>query len=84
MPEIRIDPLTGLRAIVATDRAERPGGELTVGAAAPIDPATDPFAEGNEAQTPRELHAVRPGGGAADGPGSVSYTHLTLPTTPYV
>ncbi|CAN5123659.1 galactose-1-phosphate uridylyltransferase [soil metagenome] len=69
MPEIRIDPLTGLRAIVATDRAARPGGELTVAQPEPIDPATDPFAEGHEDQTPPELFALRPGGGAADGPG---------------
>ena len=69
MPEIRIDPLTGLRAIVATERATRPGGELTVAAPAPIDPATDPFAAGNEDQTPPELLALRPDGGAADGPG---------------
>ncbi len=69
MPEIRIDPLTGLRAIVATERAERPGGELLVVPAAPIDMATDPFAEGNEDQTPPELHALRRGGGDSDGPG---------------
>ena len=69
MPEVRIDPLTGLRAIVATDRAQRPGGEPTVAPPAPVDPASDPFAEGNEDQTPPELHAVRPGGGAANGPG---------------
>ena len=69
MAEVRIDPLTGLRAIVATDRAERPGGALTVAPADAIDAAADPFAEGNEHQTPPELYAVRPGGGAADGPG---------------
>ena len=69
MPEIRIDPLTGLRAIVATDRAGRPGGALTVAPPDPIDPATDAFAEGQEHQTPPELFALRPGGGAADGPG---------------
>jgi len=69
VPEIRIDPLTGLRAIVATDRAERPGGELRVAPPAPIDPATDPFAEGREDQTPPEVFAVRPDGTAADGPG---------------
>ena len=69
MPEIRIDPLTGLRAIVATDRAERPGGELTVAPPQPIDPDADPFAEGNEDQTPPELYALRPGGGGADRPG---------------
>ena len=69
MAEVRIDPLTGLRAIVATERAERPGGALTVAPPAPIDPATDPFAEGHEDRTPPELYAVRPAGGAPDGPG---------------
>ena len=69
MPEIRIDALTGLRAIVATERAQRPGGDLTVAPPDPIDPATDPFAEGNEDQTPPELYALRRGGGPADGPG---------------
>jgi hypothetical protein len=28
MPEVRVDALTGLRTIVAADRATRPGGEL--------------------------------------------------------
>jgi UDPglucose--hexose-1-phosphate uridylyltransferase len=69
VPEIRIDPLTGLRAIVATDRALRPDGELTVAPARGIDPADDPFAEGHEDRTPPELFALRPGGGEADGPG---------------
>ena len=69
MTEIRIDPLTGLRAIVATARAQRPGAELHVAPPAPIDRATDPFAEGHEDQTPPELYALRPDGGAADGPG---------------
>ena len=69
MPEIRIDPLSGLRAIVATERADRPGGELSVTPAAPIDPSDDPFAEGHEDRTPPELHAVRPDGGEPDTPG---------------
>lgn len=69
MPEIRVDPLTGLRAIVAPERAGRPGGELTVTPPEPIDPAQDPFAAGHEDQTPPELYAVRPDGGAPDGPG---------------
>ncbi|MFL5845622.1 MAG: DUF4921 family protein [Solirubrobacteraceae bacterium] len=69
MPEVRVDPLTGLKAIVATDRAERPGAGLSATAAPAIDAAGDPFAEGHEDQTPPELHAVRPAGGAADGPG---------------
>jgi len=68
--ELRIDPLTGLRAIVATDRARRPGGGETVLVAEPtIDPKDDPFAAGQEHRTPPELYAVRPAGGAPDGPG---------------
>jgi UDPglucose--hexose-1-phosphate uridylyltransferase len=68
-PEIRIDPLTGLRAIIAGARATRPGGGLSASPASEIDPASDPFAEGNEDRTPPELYAVRPNGGAPDSPG---------------
>ncbi|MFN8174922.1 MAG: hypothetical protein U0T02_07640 [Solirubrobacteraceae bacterium] len=64
-----MDPLTGYRTIVAGDRAERPGAIPPIPPAPPIDPAGDPFAEGNESRTPPEVYAVRPGGGAADGPG---------------
>lgn len=67
MPEIRIDPLSGGRTIIAGERSRRPGGapglserERTV---EPIDPEQDPFAEGNEDRTPPELYAIRPGGG---------------------
>lgn len=35
----------------------------------PIDPQTDPFAEGNEERTPPELYAVRPNGGVPNSPG---------------
>jgi UDPglucose--hexose-1-phosphate uridylyltransferase len=35
----------------------------------PLDPATDPFVEGHEDQTPPELYAVRPDGGSPDGGG---------------
>jgi UDPglucose--hexose-1-phosphate uridylyltransferase len=72
VPEIRIDPLSGLRAIVAGDRAERGGRaatDLAVAPAAPIDPEQDPFAAGHEDRTPPELYAVRPEGGEPDGPG---------------
>jgi UDPglucose--hexose-1-phosphate uridylyltransferase len=69
MPELRIDPLTGRRAIVAGARAGRPGGELRATAAPEIDPATDPFAEGHEDRTPPEIYAVRPDGGEPDSPG---------------
>jgi UDPglucose--hexose-1-phosphate uridylyltransferase len=69
LPEIRIDPLTGQRAIIAGDRAGRPGGELASTPAPRLDPDSDPFAEGHEHQTPPELYAVRPGGGPPDTPG---------------
>jgi UDPglucose--hexose-1-phosphate uridylyltransferase len=55
--EIRVDPLGGLRSIIATERAGR------------FAEQGDPFAEGNESQTPPELYAVRPDGSAADTPG---------------
>ena len=69
MPEVRIDPLSGQRAIVAGERAGRPGGELSATAAPPIDRDTDPFADGHEDRTPPELYAVRPDGGAPNTPG---------------
>lgn len=69
MPELRIDPLSGARVIVAGERGERPGA-FTGGEARPaIDPATDPFREGHEGQTPPEVYALRREGGAPDGPG---------------
>lgn len=73
MPEIRVDPLSGHRTIVAGERSRRPGGAPklpdSVRDTPPIDPQSDPFAEGNEARTPPELYAVRPGGGVPDSPG---------------
>jgi UDPglucose--hexose-1-phosphate uridylyltransferase len=69
VPEVRIDPLTGLRAIVAGDRAQRPGGGLSAPPAPALDRETDPFAEGHEDLTPPEVYAVRPNGGAPDTPG---------------
>ena len=69
MPEVRIDPLTGLRAIVAGDRAQRPGGGLSAPPAPPLDRETDPFAEGHEDRTPPEVYAVRPDGGGPNTPG---------------
>jgi UDPglucose--hexose-1-phosphate uridylyltransferase len=69
MPEVRIDPLSGEKAIVAGERAGRPGGELRAEPAPPLDPAEDPFAEGAEDRTPPEIYALRPGGGAPNGPG---------------
>ena len=69
MAEIRVDPITGDRAIVAGERAGRPNAGLTVEPAAPIDPERDPFAPGHEGQTPPEVWALRPDGGEPDTPG---------------
>jgi UDPglucose--hexose-1-phosphate uridylyltransferase len=69
--ELRIDPLSGHRTIVAGERSQRPGGEPRCEPPEPIDPEQDPFAEGHEQRTPPELYAVRPGGGPADSPGWV-------------
>jgi UDPglucose--hexose-1-phosphate uridylyltransferase len=69
LPELRIDPLTGLRTIVAAERSSRPGGEPRVEAAPAFDPETDPFLEGHEDRTPPELFALRPNGGEPDTPG---------------
>jgi UDPglucose--hexose-1-phosphate uridylyltransferase len=72
VPEIRIDPLSGHRTIVAGRRSRRPGGEPRFSdehSPEPIDAENDPFAEGHEDRTPPELYAVRPGAGPADSPG---------------
>jgi UDPglucose--hexose-1-phosphate uridylyltransferase len=72
VPEIRIDPLSGHKTIVAGERSRRPGGETDWMAEKPselIDPERDPFAEGHEDRTPPELYALRPGAGPANSPG---------------
>ena len=69
MPELRIDPLTGLRTIVASERARRPGGDWRIAEPPRLDPESDPFLEGHEERTPPELFALRPNGGKPDGPG---------------
>ena len=69
MNELRVDPLTGLRSIIASHRAGRPGGEFDLAPPPPIDAAKDPFAPGHEDQTPPEVYALRPDGGGPDTPG---------------
>ncbi len=69
MPEIRIDPLTGGKTVVAAERSTRPGGELRVAPGPPLDPESDPFGEGHEDRTPPEVYAVRPEGGPPDSGG---------------
>ena len=68
-PEIRIDQLTGLRAILAPGRAERPEGFRGRAAEDAGGSEGCPFCEGHEDRTPPEVQAVRPQGGEANGPG---------------
>jgi UDPglucose--hexose-1-phosphate uridylyltransferase len=76
MPELRIDPLTGQRALIAGARAGRPGGELSAAPAPAIDRQQDPFADGHEDRTPPELYALRPNGG---GPNTAGWTVRVVP-----
>ena len=69
MNELRVDPLTGLKTIIAAARADRPGGHFDLQPPPPINAEKDPFALGHEAQTPPEVYAVRPNGGGPDTPG---------------
>jgi UDPglucose--hexose-1-phosphate uridylyltransferase len=69
MNEVRVDPISGLKVIIAAARAGRPGGHFDLEPEAAIDTAKDPFLPGHEDRTPPELHAVRAGGGAPDTPG---------------
>ena len=62
MPELRIDPLSGLRVIVAGERGSRPGEFLDIAPRPPIDPESDPFAAGHEDRTPPEVYTLRENG----------------------
>ncbi|HZO36000.1 MAG TPA: hypothetical protein VFB41_03895 [Solirubrobacteraceae bacterium] len=79
MPEVRVDPLTGLRTIIAGDRATRPGGGLSTTPAEPIDRDTDPFVEGHEDRTPPELYALRDDDGGADEANAPGWTVRVVP-----
>jgi UDPglucose--hexose-1-phosphate uridylyltransferase len=61
-PELRIDPLSGLKVIVAGERGSRPGAFLDIPPRPPIDPEGDPFAAGHEDRTPPEVFALRENG----------------------
>jgi UDPglucose--hexose-1-phosphate uridylyltransferase len=63
LPELRIDPLSGLKVIVAGERGSRPGAWLDVEPRPPIDRESDPFSAGHEDQTPPEVYALREDGG---------------------
>ncbi len=63
-PELRIDPLSGLRVIVAGERGSRPGAFLDVPPREPIDRERDPFALGHEDRTPPEIYRLSGDDGA--------------------
>jgi UDPglucose--hexose-1-phosphate uridylyltransferase len=67
-PELRIDPLTGLRVVLAPARADRP---FSFESSTVHEGAREqcPLCEGHESWTPPETYAVRPGGGEPDTPG---------------
>lgn len=69
-PEVRIDQLTGQRAILAPGRRGRPRA-FAAPAAEPLGGAAGscPFCPGHEERTPSEAWASRPHGGEPDGPG---------------
>jgi UDPglucose--hexose-1-phosphate uridylyltransferase len=67
-PELRIDQLSGLPAILAPGRAARPDS-FNLPKSEPKGPENCPFCEGREDRTPPEVYATRPGGGDADSPG---------------
>jgi UDPglucose--hexose-1-phosphate uridylyltransferase len=67
-PELRIDPLTGLRVVLAPARADRPFSFES----STVDEGSReqcPLCEGHEGWTPPETYAERPGGGEPDTPG---------------
>jgi UDPglucose--hexose-1-phosphate uridylyltransferase len=64
MPQVRVDPLTGLKTIIAGARAQRPGGGFDVPPHPPVDPEQDPFLPGHEDRTPPELYSVPDGDGS--------------------
>jgi UDPglucose--hexose-1-phosphate uridylyltransferase len=68
LTELRIDQLTGLPAILAPGRADRPDS-FDLPKSEPKGSDNCPFCEGREDRTPPEVFATRPGGGDADTPG---------------
>ncbi len=68
MPELRIDQLTGMRALIAPERSGRPD-DYAKPRAATVSAEDCPFCPGHEAETPPEVWAERPGGGEPDTPG---------------
>jgi UDPglucose--hexose-1-phosphate uridylyltransferase len=69
VPELRIDQLTGMRVLLAPERADRPRDFAPQRPTPTATPDECPFCPGHEAETPPEVWASRPEGGAPDAPG---------------
>ena len=65
-PQFRTDVLTGQQVIVAPQRSHRPLAYLPD---PPLNRLVDPFAEGQEAETPDERIAIRMADSVPNGPG---------------
>jgi len=68
LTELRIDQLSGLPAILAPGRADRPDS-FQQSRSEPQGADNCPFCEGREERTPPEVYATRSSGGDADTPG---------------
>ena len=68
MAELRKDSVTGRWVIISTDRGKRPT-DFSPDVKENKGKQNCPFCVGNEALTPPEIFALRPGGGAKDSPG---------------
>jgi UDPglucose--hexose-1-phosphate uridylyltransferase len=68
MPELRKDPIIGRWVIIASERGKRPSEYLSQPVEV-VDPAKNPFAEGNEHMTPPEIFAFRDPRSKPNGPG---------------
>jgi len=58
MPELRIDPISGRKVIIAEDRAGRPSDFESTESVHPPDASSCPFCAGQEQQTPNPLWEV--------------------------
>jgi UDPglucose--hexose-1-phosphate uridylyltransferase len=59
MPELRKDPIIGRWVIISTERAKRPDQFSSAPDEEAVDKKACPFCEGNEANTPAEIYAIR-------------------------
>jgi len=68
MPELRKDPIIGRWVIIATERSKRPD-QFGSQSEEESPHKVCPFCEGQEAETPPEIYAVRPSHSAPNTPG---------------